>query len=206
MLTVVKNSVFAGICVAIAAYAYVCTSLVTDPIYGAIIFSTALTYICTRDYNLYTGKIGKLMPVIKDISYSEEYKRDFIVNLIIMVIINVITAYIIGLTFGLINPSAEEYCENIFNDKLNLGYPIIFIESVFCGIIFYFAIKCYSKIGVISLIMGVVTFIVCGFEHSIANSAYLGISTQLNIPTILVILIGILGNTVGSVIVSRFDI
>ena len=71
--------------------------------------------------------------------------------------------------------------KNIFNDKLNLGYPIIFMESVFCGIIFYFAIKCYSKIGVISLIMGVVTFIVCGFEHSIANSAYLGISTQFPI-------------------------
>ena len=106
MLTVIRNSIFAGICVAISAYAYVCTCLVTDPLYGAIIFSMALTYICTREYDLYTGKIGKLMPVIRDISYSEKYKCDFILNLIVMVIANVITAYAIGMIFRI----NERFC------------------------------------------------------------------------------------------------
>lgn len=206
MLTVIRNSIFAGICIAISAYAYVCTSLVTDPLFGAIIFSMALTYICTREYDLYTGKIGNLMPIIRDISYGEKYKRDFIFNLVIMVIANIVTAYAIGFIFGFINPSAESYCVNLFNDKLVLGYPVIFLESAFCGIVLYLAIKCYSKIGVIALLMGVVTFIVCGFEHSIANAAYLGISTQFDVHTLAIILISILGNTVGSLIVSRFDI
>lgn len=206
MLTVIRNSIFAGICVAISAYAYVCTSLVTDPLFGAIIFSMALTYICTREYNLYTGKIGDLMPIIRSIRFSERSKREFAFNLVIMLIANIVTAYIIGFIFGFINPSAESYCVNLFNDKLVLGYPVIFLESAFCGIVLYLAIICYSKIGVIALIMGVVTFIVCGFEHSIANAAYLGISTQFDIHTLGIILTSILGNTVGSVIVSVFEI
>ena len=206
MLTVIRNSIFAGICVAISAYAYVSTCLVTEPIYGAIIFSMALTYICTREYDLYTGKIGKLMPIIKDISYSDKYRHEFIINLIMMVIVNVVTAYVIGLIFGFMNPAAQKYCEKLFNDKITLGYPIIFLESTFCGMVMYFAIKCYSKIGVISLILGIITFIMCGFEHSIANAAYLGISTQFDITTVLIILISIYGNTIGSLIVSRFDI
>ena len=206
MSTVIRNSIFAGICVAISAYAYVCTCMVTDPIYGAIIFSMALTYICTREYDLYTGKIGILMPIIKDISYSVKYRRDFILKLIIMVIVNVVTAFAIGLLFGFINPSAAEFCDKSINDKLTLGFPIIFLESTFCGIIMFFAIKCYSKIGVISLILGVVTFILCGFEHSIANVVYLGISGMINLDRLLIIVICVVGNTIGSLIVSRFDI
>lgn len=145
------------------------------------------------------------MPVIKEVSYSSEYKHKFILKLILMVIINVVSAFAIGVLLGYMNPSAVEFCDKLIEDKLAIGYNMIFLESFFCGMIMYFAIKCYSKIGVISLILGIVTFILCGFEHSIANAAYLGISATIDRERLLIIEVSVYGNTVGSLLVSRFD-
>ena len=80
---------------------------------------------------------------------------------------------------------------------------------VLCGILMYIAVNNYKKInndiGKYSCIfMCVMVFILCGFEHSVANMYYISVANLLSLKSLLYILIMILGNSVGSILIAFY--
>lgn len=53
--------------------------------------------------------------------------------------------------------------------------------------------------------MAISVFILCGFEHCIANMYYFTIANMWSLETIMLMGIVILGNSVGSIAFSTFD-
>lgn len=87
--------------------------------------------------------------------------------------------------------------------KLNISLNDIFIKSLFCGILMFIAVDSFKKLTYSSaaqallVVLPVSVFILCGFEHCIADMFYFSCYSNYVklIPYLLVI---ITGNSIGS--------
>ena len=179
------RAVAAGVMIGIAGAVY----LAVGPPLGAILFSLGLILICTRGYNLYTGKIG----------YIKKPKE--ISDMLVYICGNAIGTFLISLTQ---NVNTTE----MVAAKLAMPWWLTLIKAIGCGILMYIAVDIYNKSnvpfksywGIITCIPG---FILAGFEHSIADMFYVYCSDychQGNIPwdVGVFICIVILGNAIGA--------
>ncbi len=192
------KGIYAGILISIGGIAYLA---IENKIAGAFIFSFGLLTVCIYSFNLYTGKVG----------YILVNKPKYIIELLLSLIGNFIGTFAVGTLMRFTR--FENYIEtstNIVNVKLNDNLLSIFILSIMCGIIMYIAVNNYKKekdvIGkYISIFMGVMAFILCGFEHCVANMFYFSIAGVFSLKVLVYLFVMVLGNTVGSVIIAWYN-
>ena len=186
---------YAGIMIAIGGIAYLA---IPNKIVGAFIFSLGLLTVCMYGFNLYTGKIGYVL--VNKISYIGE--------LFVSLLGNFLGTFVVGNLMKLTRfTNYVETAQGIVNTKLNDNPLSIFILAIFCGIIMYIAVNNYKKetsdIGkYIAIVMGIMAFILCGFEHCVANMFYFSIAGIWSWKVLGYILLMILGNSIGSIIVA----
>ena len=193
---ILLKAILAGIMISIGGTIYLSLE---NKMVGAFLFSIGLFMICVNGYNLYTGKIG----------YVIERKKGFIIELIITLIGNFIGTVSSGLLLSLtrINSTIKETAIKICTIKLDDGLLSIFILSIFCGMLMYLAVDLYKKYNdaakYLGIFLGVTVFILSGFEHCVANMYYFTVADMWESKTLLYVLIMILGNSVGSIIISK---
>ena len=191
------KGIYAGIAIGLGGVAYLA---IENKIVGSFIFSIGLLTVCMYSLNLYTGKIG----------YILVEKASYIIELLISLIGNFIGTFLVGNLIRLTRFSNYiETAQKIVNVKLNDNLLSILILSIFCGMIMYIAVNNYKKesseIGkYIIIVMGVMAFILCGFEHCVANMFYFSAAGIWNAKVFLYLLIMILGNSIGSVIIAFY--
>ncbi len=191
------KGIFAGALIAIGGIAYLS---VENKVAGSFLFSLGLLTVCMYGMNLYTGKIG----------YVLINKLDYLYELFIGLLGNFIGAFSVGkLILASRIKSIAEVAKTISFIKLNDSLVSIFILSMFCGMIIYIAVNNYKKasneIGkYIGIIMGIMVFILCGFEHCVANMFYFTVAGAWSLRTLLYVLIMVLGNSVGSIVIAWF--
>ena len=191
------KSIFAGIMIGIAGTVYL---RVDNNIVGSFLFSIGLLVICMYGMNLYTGKIGYIF--INSFNYIYE--------LLVTIIGNFIGTFLVARLVLLTRfKDVSDKALEIVNLKLNDNLFSIFILSILCGVLMYIAVNNYKKInneiGKYSCIfMCVMVFILCGFEHSVANMYYISVANLLSLKSLLYILIMILGNSVGSILIALY--
>lgn len=89
--------------------------------------------------------------------------------------------------------------------KLDEGPRLIGL-AILCNILIYFAVEGFKRGQAVLLILCVMAFILCGFEHSIANMFYFSVSGALFAPIgITYIIANALGNLCGGYIVQIFN-
>lgn len=193
------KSILAGIMIAIGGTVFLSLD---NKVIGAIFFAIGLFMICTKGLNLFTGKIGYIF------DHNLKYTLEVIITLIGNFIGTFASAFILKYTriYSNINTKAINICTIKLDDTLTS----IFILSIFCGILMYLAVNGYKTINdnigkYASIFLGVIVFILCGFEHSIANMYYFSIANIWNANTFLYLLIMILGNTIGGVFIPLCD-
>ena len=190
------KAILAGIMISIGGTIYLSLE---NKMVGAFLFSIGLFMICVNGYNLYTGKIG----------YIIERKKGYLIELLITLIGNFIGTVSCGLvlSYTRINSSIKEVAAKICTTKLNDNLLSIFILSIFCGMLMYLAVDLYKKktdFGrYLGIFLGVTVFILAGFEHCVANMYYFTVADMWEAKTLLYVLIMILGNSVGSIIISK---
>ena len=169
-----------------------------NKIIGAGLFSIGLFFIVSRGFNLYTGKVG----------YIFDNKPKYLIEVLITVIGNFIGTFIIGnlLKFTRIYSAINEKAISMSNIKINDSIPSILVLSILCGMLMFLAVDNYKNakdsIGQnISVFIAVIVFILCSFEHSIANMYYFSVASTWSIKMILYLLLMILGNGIGGVII-----
>ena len=197
-INILIRGIYAGVMIGIGGISYLA---ITDKVIGAFLFSIGLLTICMYDMNLYTGKIGYL------IGSKASYIQELITTLIGNFIGSYLVGYIIRLTrFTSYSTNALE----IVNAKLNDHLLSIFILAFFCGILMYLAVNNFknNKHGIeriIGIFMSVMTFLLCGFEHCIANVFYISVTNMWSLRAILCLSIVILGNTAGALFIRFYD-
>lgn len=192
------KGVYAGAMIGIGGTIYLSMS---NPVIGAILFSIGLLMICVYKMNLYTGMIG----------YVIENKLNYFITLIFTLVGNLIgtmlTAYLV-LNTRIANISIK--AKEISMIKIHDNYLSIFILAMFCGMLMYIAVNNYKKgedsiIKYLSIIICVIVFILCGFEHCVANMYYISLAKIWSLKAILIMLVMIFGNSIGSIVIALFN-
>lgn len=192
VLETFKKSIAAGLMICIGATIYVSLD---NKIIGAIMFSIGLFAICSFGMFLFTGKIGYII----DNKNKPNCLLIWLGNLI---------GCIIGMTFiRIAKPQLYAVANEMVSNKLNQNCFSTMILAFFCGILMYIAVEnfranAHGSIKIVGIILCVSTFILCGFEHSIADMCYcvLGVSdVKQALHCLLFILLVSVFNGIGAI-------
>lgn len=194
-MKVLFKSFLAGIMIAIGGSVFLS---IENKVIGASLFSIGLFGVLIYNLNLYTGKIGYLIT-----NLNLKYIKESIITLIG----NFIGACSVGfiLRYTRIYDKIYEKSLILANAKLNDNILSIFILSIFCGLLMYYAVNGFKKqtdFGKYLVVyLGVAVFILCGFEHCIANMYYFSVADIWSFKTLGYTGIMVLGNSIGSFII-----
>lgn len=189
MLKTFRESLCAGILITIGGTVFLSCENKTV---GAVLFSVALLCICYKSYYLFTGKIGYIV--------EQHTKQDFL-NLDIGLFGNLAATFFLGMLLRTVLPNIGEKAAEMCSAKLAQFPLYTFIRGFFCGILMYLAVSIYKeKNSVLGILFCVPVFILCGFEHSIADMFYLGASGIFSVKIILFTALVVTGNTFGAIV------
>ena len=194
-IEILIKSILAGIMIGIGGTIYLSLD---NKIVGSILFAIGLFIIVVYSFNLYTGKIGYLIN-----NFNKKYIRELIITLIG----NFIGTFFVGfiLKYTRIYNMISEKAKTLADIKLNDTLISILILSFFCGILMYLAVNTYKEVKDIgkylAVFLGVIVFILCGFEHCIANMYYFSVANIWSLNTLLYLLVMILGNSLGGILI-----
>lgn len=163
-----KKAIAAGFMIGIGAVIYLQCENKTV---GALLFTIGLFAICAFGMNLFTGKIGYVI--------SNKNKP----NCLIIWLGNLIGASVSMTLIRIAKPALHEKALELMNVKMEINIFAVMILAFFCGILMYIAVENYCAnphgIGkVIGLFLCVSVFILCGFEHSIADMCYAALAVE----------------------------
>lgn len=167
------SGIAAGMCIAIGATAALS---VESRIVGALLFAVGLFTICSFRLNLFTGKVSKLG--------CTNGMTVWILGLIWFgnLVGATIGAYLMRLTR--ISASIVERAAALCAVKMGDSPLSLFLLAAFCNVMIYIAVEGMNGIGnptgkYLALIFGVTVFVLCGFEHSIADMYYFAAAGSL---------------------------
>lgn len=172
-----------------------------NKVLGSLMFMVGLFTICTFGFHLFTGKV----------CYVFENGPGYALTLPVIWLGNlcgtVLTAFFEGLTRA--GPALREKAAVLCATKLGDNIGSIFILAVLCNILIFIAVDGFGKnpheLGkYLSLMFGVMVFILCGFEHCVANMYYFSIAGAWSLKTLGYVLVMTLGNSVGGVLIPLF--
>jgi formate/nitrite transporter FocA (FNT family) len=119
---------------------------------------------------LFTGKIAY---ITKEnlLDYPVIWLGNFLGGLIAAVLIR------------LANPDIQATARTLMQAKLDKSVVQLAALAFFCGVIMYLAVDNYRNSAsnvsqVFGIVIGVTVFLLCGFEHSIADMAYAAIGAE----------------------------
>lgn len=193
------KSIVAGVMIGIGGTIYLS---VENKVVGSILFAIGLFAIVVYGFNLYTGKIGYLVT---------NFNFKYIKELIITLMGNFIGTFFVGfiLRYTRIYSLISEKAKTLVDIKLDDTIISILILSFFCGILMYFAVNSYKELKdvgrYIAVFLGVIVFILCGFEHCVANMYYFSVSSSWCLNGFLYLLVMILGNSLGGMLIPLCD-
>ena len=180
----------------------------------AAVFPIGLTLVIFFGAELFTGNCLLIAPALgKDIKVTHLFKNWGIVyagNLVGSVLIAVIVVY-----SGIQTGAVKEACIAAAANKCNMNFGQALLRAIPCNMLVclavWFALSAKSAHGkIISLYLPVFAFVVCGFEHSVANMYYLtagllsGKSDGLNVGNAILncLIPSTLGNIIGGAIIA----
>lgn len=193
------KSIIAGVMIGIGGTVYLS---VENKVVGSVLFAIGLFAIVVYGFNLYTGKIGYLVT---------NFNFKYIKELVITLVGNFIGTFFVGfiLRYTRIYSLISEKANALVDIKLDDNIISILILSFFCGILMYFAVNGYKELKdvgrYIAIFLGVIVFILCGFEHCVANMYYFSVSSSWCLNDFLYLLIMILGNSLGGMLIPLCD-
>ena len=174
------SSFAAGVSIGIAGIAYLKTG-------NAWVFPIGLYMVCFFGLHLYTGRVcyAKLIDAPE---------------LLWMIIMNFIGAGLLGILCHFVYPELAQKAAELTAAKINQDMRV-FPRAFLCNVMIFVAVHSWKNIpspnNIIGLIFATAIFVMCGFEHCVANAFYFGCAFNHNIEMIWYLPACALGNTIG---------
>ena len=192
MLKKTLSGVTAGLLISIGGAVFLSAE---NKVVGAVAITIGLLSICYYGLSLYTGKVGYLF---------EKHDKEALSVLFLGLLGNLIGSVCSGLLVQICLPQAVEKAKTICAAKLEKDLLPVFLLGAFCGILVYVAVNLYrDKKTVLGILIGIPVFILCGFEHSIADMFYLAAAGQFTLRALVFVLIVLAGNSAGALVFDR---
>lgn len=176
---------FAGMFIALAGVGATAASVsISQPsvskLVGALVFPTGLAMVVLCGAELFTGNNLLIMPLLsREIRVSGMLKNwlfVYIGNFIGSVFIAFMAVY--SHTFSLFDGALAQSAVSTAATKAQLGFGDAFLRGILCNVLVCLAVwmsmSATSSGGKLaSLYLPIMLFVLCGFEHSIANMYYI---------------------------------
>lgn len=192
-------SILAGICIGLGGTVFLS---VENKVVGAALFSIGLLTILAFEFNLFTGKVG----------YALDNNYRYIGTLALIWLGNLIGtsafAFLVGCTrvYATIGPKVAD----IVAVKLADNPLSIFLLAIGCGMCMFIAVDQYKKrnstVKALFVIFPVMVFILCSFEHCVANMFYFALAKSFTLKTLIYLIIMTLGNSLGGLLIPFVSI
>ena len=198
-------AILAGICIGLGGVVFLRLkdAFTGGNVVGALLFTVGLFTICTRGYQLFTGKA----------CYILDNKPSYLLDLAVIWVGNLVGttgfAYLLRAT-SLCSPDSGIHltAAAMVESKMAGGYLNLFLLAIACNILIFLAVNGFAnnphELGkYLSLFLGVSVFILAGTEHSIADMFYWAVSGTLFAQpgrSLLCLIVISLGNVVGGLI------
>lgn len=181
MQSYLKRSLYAGVLVGIGDIVY---TLSGNQYIGAMLFSLALLTIINLKLNLYTGKIG----------FYKNYTPPFIINIFLM---NLLGVFLVCSLFFVSYDELGSVLFSIAKSKFDYRAWSLYDRGILCGMCMYIAVSNRKQI---ITVFSVMTFILCGFRHCIADFPFLLLN--FNIQNLIKFIMIVLGNSMGAIMIN----
>ena len=198
-------AIAAGFCIGIGGIVFL---MQDSKLAGAFLFAIGLLTILVFKFNLFTGMIGYLTENLG--------KKNWIYVLTGVVVwvgnfIGTACAALLAKATRLADGIVTK-CDAMVLTKLSDSWYSLIILGVFCGILMFIAVDTYKKniekkdfLCVVATFMGVMVFILAGFEHSIADMFYFTLSGKV-LESLGALGLITLGNAIGGNIIPLFQL
>lgn len=187
-------AMLAGVAIAIGGAVFLSTE---SKVAGAIFFTVGLFTVVTFGFHLFTGKVA----------YALEQPPRYLLFLLNVWLGNLAGAAAVGYALqatraAQISETAAALCQVKLTDSL----LSVFILAVFCNLLIFIAVDGFRnnphEVGrYLGLFLGVVGFILCGFEHCVANMFYFSMANVWSGHTLLYLVVMTLGNALGGLLI-----
>lgn len=188
-------AVMAGICIAVGGTVFLSLE---SKVLGAFLFTVGLFSICVNGFNLFTGKVG----------YALSNPPSYLVYLLNVWLGNLVGTWLVAtlLSFTRVGSALQAKAAALCEVKLADSALSVFVLAIFCNLLMYIAVDGFKnnshEVGkYLGLFMGVVVFILCGFEHCVANMFYFSMANVWDLHTLCWLLIMTAGNAVGGLLI-----
>nr|WP_101698330.1 formate/nitrite transporter family protein [Clostridium minihomine] len=183
-------AILAGIGIALGCTIYLSSK---DPVMGAFLFSFGLMTICAFGWKLFTGQVG----------YVSYLNMNHWIFLLLVWCGNYTGTFLTStlLSFTRHGQKLQEKAIQITQAKLDDTYLSLFLLAIFCGMLMFIAVDGFKNnphsVGkYLGVIFSVMLFILCGFEHCVANMFYF-LMAGMTTKSMICILVMSVGNAVG---------
>lgn len=178
------KSILAGLAVSLGGYVFLSCE---NKYVGSVLFSVGLLTVVYLGLNLYTGRIGYIF------SQNCEERIDTLFSL---------PGNVLGcLCAGLLKPPVGQV-ESLVASKLTKPLSGVFIDGILCGILIFICVDIFKrKQNPIAILFCVPAFILCGFEHSVADAFYIANARAFSLESLWFLLVVAAGNAVGGVLI-----
>lgn len=186
IFNLITKSILAGLLISLAGIVYLNCP---DKIVGSLLFSLGLISVILLEANLFTGKIGYVN------------SKQSILDSLLILVFNLWAATIVGLIYRC---GSDAAAASIAESKLLVfseSWWLTGLKSIGCGAAIYLAVEGYKKSkSLIPVILGVMVFILAGWNHCIADCFYMAAGSSSAL-AILYLLVVIVGNSIGSLLI-----
>ncbi len=187
------NSFLAGVFISIGGTVFISLASAGNKLAGAILFAVALLSICILGLFLFTGKVGYMV---------EDHSKNAVLALLCGLGGNFIGATLFGVLLSYALPSVHEFAVGMCQSKLDLNLLGVLLLAFMCGILMYTAVHIYKLAkSIAGIVFCVPVFILCAFEHSIADMFYFAVARAFTFEYLLFIVIVIIGNALGGMLI-----
>ena len=190
VFNLISKSILAGLLISLAGIVYLNCP---EKIVGSLLFSLGLISVILLEANLFTGKIGYVN------------SKQSILDSLLILVFNLVAAAIVVLIYR----CGSDAAASIAGSKLLVfseTWWLTGLKAIGCGAAIYLSVEGYKKSkSLIPVILGVMTFILAGWNHCIADCFYMaaGSSSALAIPYLLVVIVG---NSIGSLLIRLLQL
>ncbi len=204
MCNIIIKAILAGMCISIGAIAGINTG---NKVGNAVVFGIGLWMCMLLGAELFTGNMVKATRRVRERRsklYSEVFQQ---CSVLICNCIGVLIVVAIARTYNMCN---VEMANTIYSAKSGLGCIEAVIKGIMCNVLICIAVMGCRKVSslierYIICVTCVFAFIMCGFEHCIADMFYIQFCDSLfNIKNMVNIVCIIIGNIIGGVLVTIY--